>query len=347
MRAMALTGLRQFDFIEKEKSAISNETDALIRITHVGICGSDIHYFLEGGIGGQIVDYPFVIGHECSGIVEEVGRKVTSVKPGDPVALEPAVSCYDCDQCNAGRPHTCRNLVFMGAPGQKSGALADYVILPEINCYPVPREISLAGACLVEPLSIGCYATQLAGKIKDKTLGILGTGPIGLGTLFSVLDKNPTNIYSTDKLDFRNDIARETGAVYSGNPETVDIVKEIRTEVPEGLDVVFECCGQQEALDQGIRLLKPGGSLVIVGIPSEHRISFDVSALRRKEITIVNVRRQNHCMKPAIQLLKQYPEIESRLHTHTFPVAETNQAFDLVANYQDGVVKAMIALGDS
>ena len=123
MKAAFLTGIRQFEIKQVPEPKLSGDTDVLVRIKMVGVCGSDIHYYTTGRIGAQIVDFPFVIGHEAAGVVEQTGRNVTRVQPGQKIAIDPAVSCGQCDQCRAGRENTCRKLLFMGCPNQLDGAL--------------------------------------------------------------------------------------------------------------------------------------------------------------------------------------------------------------------------------
>ncbi|MCF7802666.1 MAG: alcohol dehydrogenase catalytic domain-containing protein [Candidatus Marinimicrobia bacterium] len=342
MQVVNLIDLKKFKVMDEPPPSSPGAGEVLLKVQRVGICGSDIHYYLEGGIGEQVIDFPYTVGHEFSGAVEETGAGVTNVKQGDLVAVEPAVSCGQCDQCREGRPHTCRKLKFIGAPSQLSGAMKEYIVLPAENCFPVPNGMSPEAACLVEPLSIGCYAVELARKQKGKTAAILGAGPIGLSVLEALKELSPDTIYATDKLDYRLSLASDAGAGWTGNPDKCDIVKEVRALEPLGLDSVFECCGDQEALDQAIDLLKPGGELLIVGIPSEDRISFDISKIRRKEITIKNVRRQNHCVEPAIDLIHNNPEIENRMYTHGFQLEDTGEAFEIVSGYRDRVMKAMI-----
>jgi len=346
MKAVALADIEQFQLLDMSDPVLNDQFNVLLRVRNVGICGSDIHYFEEGRIGDQIIDFPFTLGHEFSAIVEEVGDEVTTVQRGDLVAGEPAVSCHQCDQCLANRPHTCRELRFIGAPGQLRGAMSEYIAVPETNCYPVPEHMTAEAACLAEPLSIGCYAVELAPDITESTVGILGAGPIGLGVYFAAREEGITAAYCTDKLDYRCGIAKDVGIDWSGNPDTEDVVGEIREVEPAGLDVVFECCGDQEALDQGIDLLKPGGTLLIVGIPSEDHISFDIDTIRRKEITIKNVRRQNHQMQPAIDLVANNPDVTETLYTHQFPPEQAQLAFGTVADYRDNVVKAMVEMGE-
>ena len=341
MRSIVLSGIRQLEIREEPLPVIQNDTDVLIRMGVVGVCGSDIHYYETGRIGTQVVEFPFRIGHECSGTVEEVGSAVRRVQPGDKVAVDPAVSCGQCDQCLSGRPHTCRNLRFLGNPGELDGCLAEYLVMPEASCYPVNTEMSLANAAFVEPLSIGVYAAELMDAAKAEKIAVLGSGPIGLSVLGSALARGVEKAYVTDKINDRLQVASIAGAKWTGNPDETDVVSDIR-EQELLLDAVFECCGEQDALDQAIQLLKPGGELLIVGIPEPNRISFDINDLRHKEITIKNVRRQNDCVRPAIQLIEQGKIDTDLLITHQYDFETTADAYDLVSGYRDGVVKATI-----
>ena len=343
MKKINLTGVKKFEIVDAPKPQITNDDDVLLKIDTVGVCGSDIHYYKEGKIGDQVIDFPFTIGHECSAIVEEVGKKVTRVKPGDIVAVEPALSCHKCQQCLSGREHTCTNQKFLGCPGQIDGCLAEYIIMPEKNCYPVPQNIDNEMAAMVEPLTIGYYASQFIKNIEEiNSIAILGVGPIGLGVMLSLQARDFKNISVTDKLDYRLDVAKKNKAVWTGNPDKEDIVSELRKINHDGFDVVFECCGKQEALDNAVDILKPGGTLLIVGIPEENRISFNISKIRRKEIKIQNVRRQNKSINPVIDLISSEKISPEFMITHRFNYEKTSEAFDIVSNYQDNVVKALI-----
>lgn len=343
MKKVILTGIGKFEIAEVSKPQIKNDTDVLLKIDTVGICGSDIHYYNEGKIGDQVIDFPFSIGHECSAIVEEVGRSVTKLKPGDLVAIEPTLSCHQCSQCLAGREHTCLNQKFLGCPGQIDGCLSEYIIMPERNCYPVPEDVNGELAAMVEPVSIGYYAAHfLKNGERSNSIAILGVGPIGLGVMLSLQSQSFKEIYVTDKLDYRLEEAKKKGAVWTGNPDKEDIVSSLRKISPGGFDAVFECCGKQEALDQAVEILKPGGILLIVGIPETDRISFNISKIRRKEIIIQNVRRQNKSVSPVIELIASRKILPEFMITHRFPSERTSEAFDIVSNYKDGVIKALI-----
>ncbi len=342
MKSMMLTGIRKMEMQERPAPEIVNDTDVLIKMKVIAVCGSDVHYYVSGKIGNQVVEYPFPVGHECAGVVEKTGKAVTHVKPGDRIAIEPAMSCGKCDQCLAGRPHTCRNIKFLGCPKQAEGSMSEYIVMPEENCIPIPDHMSFDEAAISEPLSIGVYAVRQSIPMKDAKVGILGFGPIGMSVLLPAMAKGAKNIFVTDKIDERLNKARENGAVYTGNPLKEDIVKGIKDIEPLGLDVVFECCGQQEALDQAVELLKPGGKIMIIGIPEISRWSFSVDDTRHKEVSITNVRRQNQAVEEALELISTEKANVSNMVTHRVDFEKSKEAFDLVADYKDGVMKAMI-----
>jgi L-iditol 2-dehydrogenase len=274
--------------------------------------------------------------------VEAVGKGVTRVKPGDRIAIEPAMPCWECDQCKAGRPHTCRNLRFLGCPGQAEGSLSEYIVMPETSCIVIPDSMSYDQAAISEPLAIGVYAVKQSIPMHGARVGILGFGPIGMSVLLPALAMGAKEVYVTDKIDERLQIASRSGAKLTANPLKEDVVEKIKGEVPELLDVAFECCGQQEAIDNAVDLLKPGGSLMIIGIPEFDRWSFPVDKCRHKELRIQNVRRQNEALLPALALMASGKVKVEAMATHRFRFADAKAAFDLVAGYGDGVMKAMI-----
>lgn len=342
MKAMVLTGIRQIELRDVPDPAIRNDTDVLLKMGAIGVCGSDIHYYTTGRIGSQVVKYPFIVGHECAGTVLKVGAAVRRVKPGDRIAVEPAMPCWGCDQCRAGRPHTCRKLKFLGTPGQGDGCLSDLLVMPETSCFPIHASTTLEQAALSEPFSIGLYAAKLGVMPPNATVAILGAGPIGLSVLAAARQLGAGRVYMTDRIDRRVAVAKTAGADWAANPDRTDAVADILRAEPLQIDVVYECCGQQDAMDQGVELLKPGGRLVLVGIPEVDRIAFSIDKLRRKEIVVQNVRRQNHCVQPALDLIESAKVRLDYMITHRFPLERTKEAFDLVAAYGDGVVKAFI-----
>lgn len=342
MLAMMLTGLSQMRMTEVPDPEIKCSTDVLIKMATVGVCGSDIHYYLTGRIGSQIVSYPFTVGHEGAGTVIAVGKEVTHVKPGDRVAIEPAMPCFVCDQCLAGRHHTCRRLKFLGCPGQAEGCLSEYIVMPETSCLPLPANLSYTDGALSEPLAIGVYAVKLSIPMAGAKIGILGSGPIGMSVMLAAKAAGCSVIYMTDKLDARLKRVKDAGASWIGNTTVMDVTGEISRAEPLLLDAVFECCGQQEAMDQAIELLKPGGKLMVVGIPEFDHWRFQADLARRKELCIQHVRRQVNCAEQTLNELATRQMDASQMATHRFPFNRTHEAFEWVAGYRDGVMKAMI-----
>jgi L-iditol 2-dehydrogenase len=344
MKAMVLAGIRKIEIAEQPVPALRHPTDVLLRIIRAGICGSDLHYYTQGRIGDQVVRFPFCVGHECSAVVAEVGKQVTRFTPGDLVVVDPSVSCGVCDQCRLGHFHTCRTVRFLGCPGQLDGCLCDCIVMPEDCCYS-GQGLTADQAALVEPLTIGHYAVQLSGSLEGKTIGILGSGPIGLSVLLSARAAGASAIYVTDRLDYRLEAARQQGAAWTGNPDRTDIVRDIIGREPLELDVVFECCGQQAALNQAVELCKPMGKLVIVGIPEADHVSFAVHDARRKGLALVNVRRQNECIDPVIALIREGRIQPDFMITHRFSLDQAARAFELLADYRDGIIKAVVHMG--
>lgn len=197
-------------------------------------------------------------------------------------------------------------------------------------------------AVLVEPLSIGVYAQRMSQVESGAKIAILGSGPIGLSVLLACRVAVDCKAYVTDLIPERLKLASQLGATCTGNPAQCDVVRTIRDAEPLGVDLVFECAGKQETVDQAVELLKPGGTLLIVGILEVDRISFPIHTLRRKELAIKNVRRQNQCTEPTIDLVASGKVNVAPLMTHHFSLQESQAAFDLVAGYRDGVVKALI-----
>lgn len=347
MKVVYLTELEHLEVANGPKPKIQNPNALLIKIKSVGVCGSDVHYFKHGRIGRQIVKFPYVVGHECAGIVEAVGSAVKNFKPGDRVVVDPAISCRKCRQCQVGRYHTCENLKFLGTPASATsagldGCLSEYIVMPELSIFALPASFSFEDGALMEPLTIGYYSV-VKGEIQpEQTAAILGTGPIGLSVLTILQLKSMKAIYTTDLIPERVAIAQKMGATHSFNSDQVNAVSQILEREPAGVDLVFECAGEQATIDEAIELLKPGGTLVLIGIPQAERISGDIDLLRRKEIRIQNIRRQNECTQPTINAIEANKSDLSLFKTHRFAPEQAQAAYELVGNYQDGVIKAFI-----
>lgn len=343
MKQVVLEGIKKMKLIDVAEPQLMSADEVKIRLSVVGVCGSDIHYYSEGKIGSQVVEFPFPVGHECSGTIVEKGANVKHVNVGDLVVVDPSVHCGECDQCRSGRPHTCRNNRFLGCPGQIDGCLGDYIVMPGFTCFPVTGSLNPVQAALIEPLSIGVYAVKLASLVDSKqSVAIFGAGPIGLSILFKLLADDVREVTMIEPLDYRLNKAKEIGAKFIVQADKENVVNRI-SEIHEFLlDIVFEASGEQEAVDNALKVLKPGGKLVLVGIPPDAKYTFDMDLMRRKELSVINVRRQNHCVEEAIELVRSGRVDAEKMVTHNFKLEETGKAFEIVEAYKDGAIKAMI-----
>jgi L-iditol 2-dehydrogenase len=342
MKAAHFTGLKELELVDLPTPSLNRPDGVLLRVDRVGVCGSDVHYYTEGRIGDQALSYPATLGHECAGTVVEAGAEVERLKPGDRVAVDPAMVCGTCDQCRAGRTNTCRDLQFMGSPGEALGAVAEYRVVPAANCVPIPDTMTLDEAALVEPLAVGLHAVRLGEVSRSARIAIIGVGPIGLSVLLCAKAIAPCTIYVADLLDQRLEVARRCGADWAGIAHHGQAIADILHKQPQGVDIVFECSGDPLCVDEGQKLLTPGGTLVLVGIPPTDRVIFDIHRMRRKELTFKSVRRQRDCVAPVIEMIRAGRLDPHPLLTHRFPLARIREAFDLVASYGDGVIKAVI-----
>ncbi len=344
MKAAYLVAKRRFEIREVPEPKMQNDSDVLLNVRASGVCGSDLHNYKEGKTGCLEVEFPMILGHECSAVVEKVGSAVTKVKPGDRVAIEPAVSCGQCEECLKGRQNLCENIRFLSLPGDLEGCLKERMVMPETNVIPLPDDFTFEDGVMLEPLSICAHAGTLAELKPGDSVAILGSGPIGLLTLEVANVSGAVLSFATDIVKERAEMAASLGATYSFDPNETDVVREILEATDgRGVDVAFECAGEQDTVNQGLEILRPGGRFLLLGIPGgAPQYSFDTDMMRRKELTIVFVRRQVHCFEKAINLVKA-ARIDVRTPvTHRFPLEKTNDAYELVSTYRDGVVKAII-----
>ena len=342
MKTAYFTGPRQLELRDEPEPTLSDAGDVLVRIERLGVCRSDVHYYVEGRIGDDRRPVSRHAGTRMRGN-DRRGR----LGGGEPRAgrsrgrRSGGVLRQVRPVSRRAAQHVPEPAVH-GLPGPGAGAAAEYRILPATNCFIIPDAMSMDEAVLVEPLSIGLHAARLAAMKPGARAAILGVGPIGLGVLLCVKALAPATVHATDLIDSRLDAARRCGADSVTSATRDDVVATIGREEPLGLDVVFECSGDPACLDQAQELLAPGGTLVMVGIPPTVRVDFDAHLMRRKGLTFKAVRRQNECVAPVIELMASGRLDARGLVTHHFPLESIREAFELVAGYRDGVIKAVI-----
>jgi L-iditol 2-dehydrogenase len=318
--------------------------EVLIRIKSVGVCASDLHYYSEGRIGTQIIDKPLIIGHEPSGVIEDVGAAVTSLKKGDRVAVEPAKPCRQCDLCRAGHTHVCKQVQFFGTP-PVDGALREFVAWPANLAMPIPDNVSLDEAAMVEPLAIGVHAANISHMKGGETVAVFGAGAIGLSVLQAVKVKGAKKIIVSEPVPERRELALKLGADVAMDTSEDVVDRIIAANDDKQLDLSFECAGQPETFCQAAEVARPLATVVIVGIPSEDEYCFPASSSRRKELTIHIQRRSCGTAEESIQLIERGLVDVKSLVTHVFPLERAREAFELAIAKTDGVIRAAIHLG--
>jgi L-iditol 2-dehydrogenase len=344
MRAFALTAPHTFGWAEIPDEAEPGPGEVVVHPTACGVCASDVHYWQHGHIGDQIItEYPYTIGHECAGVIVEVGDGLTRVKPGDRVAIEPGITCGQCRPCREGRRNICPNVRFLGTP-MYHGAMRDTVLTLEGNVEPLPESVSFADAALCEPFGVGIHAARLANVAEGEVVGIFGAGSIGLSTAVAARCRKAGRIIIAEPVPERRALAEEMGF------ETIDInddpSRAMRSMVGDGVDVAFEAAGDLRAMAWTLAVPRLGGRACIIGIPAEDQVPVDIHNVRRAELTVYNCRRSNHTLPEAVGLLAGDGADISKLCTHTFPVTESEKAFTMAADCTDGLVRAMLLLDE-
>jgi L-iditol 2-dehydrogenase len=317
----------------------------LLRVACVGVCGSDVHYYLHGRIGDQIVTGPIVPGHEFSAWVVELGDGVQGLELGQLVAVEPGVACGACELCEEGHPNLCLNVRFCGTP-PIDGVFSEYTTLPARNCFPLPPGLGPVVGALLEPLGIGLHTVDLGHLKPGQTAAELGAGPIGLLTAAAARAAGASAVYMTEPLAYRRDFAREYVADAVFHPGETDAVAEIvHLTGGRGVDVAFDAAGAPDTPQQAAEVVRTGGKVILAGIPADDCLTFRSSTTRKKGLTIKQVRRSKHTLPRAIRLV-QAAQIELQpLATHLLPLHRIVEAFEMVANYDDGVLRAVIRVG--
>lgn len=351
MRASRLYGIRDLRLEELPRPE-PGPGQVLLQVASVGVCGSDVHYYLHGRIGTQVVTGPIILGHEFSARVAALGPPnpqctVSDLQVGQLVAVDPGVSCRHCEPCMQGHPNLCPNVRFCATP-PVDGVLAEYTVMPAENCFPLPPEVDVIQGAMLEPLGVALHSVDLAHLLPGYTVAVLGAGPIGLLIAAVARASGASQIYMTEPLPERRRFASEYVADTVLNPDDSDVPARILALTGgRGVDVAFEAAGARETPQQAAAVVRIGGSVIIAGIPAEEdAMTFIASVARSKGLTIKMVRRMKHAYPRAIRLAQSAAIDLSPLATHRFPLGQVGEAFEMVAGYKDGVLRAMIQVSD-
>lgn len=296
------------------------ERDALIEVKAVGICGSDVHYYEHGRIGSYIVRQPLILGHEAAGEIVAVGEAVDKRRIGKRVAIEPGIPDGICEQCRAGRYNLCPNMRFFGTP-PIDGAFANYVSVPESFAYALPDSLSNEEGALIEPLSVGLWACRKAHLRGGDSVLVTGAGPIGLIAMKVAFALGVASVTITDVFPQRLEVARQMGAT-----RVVNVAEQSLAQAGVQADVLLECSGNQQAMLDGIRSLRPGGVAVVVGMSPGEELRVPMSYIQNQEILLTGIFRYANTYADAIALVASGRIDVKPLITGHYSLAEAEQA---------------------
>lgn len=321
--------------IEDRPDPSPGPQEVVVRLGAGGICGSDLHYFGEGGVGDFRLREPMILGHEGAGEVVEVGRAVTAVDVGDRVAVNPNHPCGSCAPCQSGRRNLCRNVRFFGSAARfphVPGLFAEYFLAHEDNCHVLPADFPYRIAACAEPLAVALHAVERAGKLLGRSVFIAGAGPIGVLLAAAARLAGANRICVTDLFDAPLAIARAMGAT-----ETINI-KERPAAVPgkitngDAFDVAFEASGHPSAVANVIELTAPGGRIVQVGMLPRGDTGAPLNRIIARELEFVGTFRFGPEYARAVNALVSGQVEVSPMLTHEFTFGDVDAAFAMAAD---------------
>ncbi|MCL2112010.1 MAG: alcohol dehydrogenase catalytic domain-containing protein [Clostridiales bacterium] len=342
MKAALMMGPKNIVMGEMDKPTYGDD-EVLVNVKHVGVCGADLDFYEHGAIGAWVLSFPHVLGHEPAGVVAEVGKNVTHLKPGDKVVIEPGKPCFVCPTCFKGMYNLCDNMLFMSVPGVP-GAFCEYVAWPGRLVYKVPDSMDTADACLTEPLAIGFRSVEQSGIKIGQSAAILGSGCIGLCVALALKAQGITEIYMTDLAPARLEKAKELGVTAVFNAGKEDVVKAILDASGGGVDVVYECSASQAAVDQAVQLIKKGGMYTQIGLFATPKQEVDLNGLIFKEASFTSNFRYRHNHPVAISAIASGTAPISKIVSHRFPVDKLGEAIALNIADKNTVTKIVIEI---
>ncbi len=348
---MAMIGVRLHAPRELRVEQLSDprplsKREVLIRVGAAGICGSDLNTYLDAQIGDTRLRGPLVLGHEFAGTVESAGEDaftedLVRLERGMRVAVDPAQPCGVCELCQRGHPNLCTSLHFCGLYPD-GGCFCERIVMPALSCFPIPDMIDHESGALLEPLGVALHAVNLSKPTADETAVVIGAGPIGLLILQAATLAGMKPVYVVEQLPWRLSLVEKYGGIPIDSARTDAREKLLIQTRGRGVDVVFEAAWADSTIQLAGEMVRPGGRLVLVGIPREDQLTMKHSTARRKGLTILLSRRMKHTYSRGIDLVEKGLIDVKGLVSHRFPLTQLPQAFALNADYGDHVVKVMI-----
>lgn len=318
------------------------DNEVLIQVKAVGVCGSDIHFFHHGKIGMYTVETPYVLGHECAGVVVAAGKNVKGLKTGDRVAVEPGLYCGTCEFCRSGRYNLCDEMTFLATP-PVPGSLCEYIAVREDLAYPIPDSVSFEEAAMIEPLSVGIHCMNRINMKQGENIFIMGAGPVGLAAVIAAKYYGAKEIVIADIVPYRLEIAKKLGATMTINPLESDggvLMQQLARE--RKLHAGIEVSGSPEGLKNVLGLVRKGGKIAAVAVPGSLNASINVQDLVDKELTVYGIFRYINTYPTGRDIAVSLASDIRELITHRYPLAQAQDAFEFARLHKNECIKVVI-----
>jgi L-iditol 2-dehydrogenase len=323
--------------------------NVVVAIDYVGICGSDMHYYHNGRVGAYAVDLneDYMLGHECAGTVVETTPEAEEhydIHVGDRVALEPGITCGECEFCKSGHYNLCPDVVFLATP-PVPGCNEQFIAFPADMCFKLPENVSTREGALIEPLSVGFYAAEQGGVKTGDTVVILGAGTIGMVTMLSCKAHGAGRIIVCDIVAERLAKAKELGATDIINSKDENAIEKIQ-ELTEGrmADVVFETAGSPVTIAQTPFVARRGGTVCLVGIAAQEEISYNFAQVMDKELTIKSVFRYANIFPKAIAAVASGAIKIDGIVSREYDLDHIEEAYNEAVNNKTDLLKVVIKM---
>ena len=336
MKAAVCTALETIA-IEEVLKPVPKENEVLVEVKATGLCGSDV----DGYLGRHpMITWPIILGHECSGIVAELGPGVEGWQPGDEVAVEPFFNCKVCPACLAGNYNLCVDLKITGH--QVPGSLAEYVIADPYFLHKKPANVPFAEAAIAEPVSGALHAVERCGLRLGDVVVVIGCGTIGSFAMQHALNKG-AELIVVDPVEFKLAVARELGAQHTLNPEKADLAATVR-ELTGGIgaDCVIEAVGEPETLASTVKLVKRGGTVMLIGWTGNATDAIDLTSVTLDELTVLGTLGFCQDFPVALKLISQGKVKVSPVITHRLPLEQVEEGIHMLHRHDEGVWKIAI-----
>lgn len=323
--------IKEFEVPDFDPSSV------LIKVKAAGICGSDLHAFHGSH---PFRKPPMILGHEATGEVIKVGAKVKQLKVGDRIAVEPIQSCGKCSYCLGGNYNLCPEKVMAGVRGWL-GTFAEYFVLPEQRAHKLPPELDYDLGVLAEPLAVGAHAVRLAKIKQDSTCVVLGTGAVGLLAGVAAQEGGAGRVYCTDLNRFRLQTAKALG-LYPIQADEVSVEETIKAFAPDGADVLLLAFTAPRAVDQALKLVKRGGTIIVIALFTEP-VTIDLNTLQANEIALKgsNIYTREDFQNAIRILVKRKEELRQAI-THQVNLAGINGALEMLADPNSVAIKVIV-----